>query len=290
MKKKPLYIVSGIVALIAVISLCYLLYTSKTEKVTDLPKKTTIVKKEVIQSPEKDTPADNPLIPKSVYSWKPKVTDFTLEDAERLTKSIYDTVTVEKQGEMEGDTVTREFSNVEFFTADSVLHAVVVVENREPFYGVSVGWCDVFAFVKEKSEWKLSDFMLNAGGGGMYGNPGEFQRLELIGNQTVGIILRGGQEHMGGNYQENVIGLSHGKLKPITTIDTRHDYGDGVGDDFKTVVCDENQFKFIPNGRAMYDLKITRFNCLDEKNKKVKEIVIPYANSYKIPNAFMFES
>lgn len=289
MKNKPLYILSVVVVLSTLIILCYYWYNASAELKTDSPKTTTIVKKEAIQPRKRDSVDHNPEVPKSVYQWTPKVVDFTLDDAERLTKSIYDTLTVEKQGDMEGDTVGREFSDLVFFSADDVLHAVVVVENRGPFYGVSVGWCDVFSFVKEKNEWKLSDFMLNAGGGGMYGNPGEFRRLELIGNQTVGIILRGGQEHMGGNYHENVIGLNQGKLQRITTIDTHHDYGEGVGDDFKTVVCDENQFKFIPNGRAMYDLKITRFNCLNDKNKKVKEIVLPYHNTYKIPDVFLFE-
>ena len=289
MKKKPLYIILGVVVLISIISLSYISYHVGDGRKTDLPKDSTVLKKEVVQPLKKDTVYVNPEVSMPVYHWKPEVADFTLAAAERLTQSIYDTVTVEKQGDMEGDTVGREFSDVVFFSADEVLHALVVVENRGPFYGVSVGWCDVFAFVKGKDGWKLSDFMLNAGGGGMYGNPGEFQRLELIGNQTVGVILRGGQEHMGGNYHENVIGLNQGKLRRITTIDTHHDYGSGAGDEFKTTVCDENEFKFIPNGRAMYDLKIIRLNCLEDKNKKVKEIVIPYLNGYKIPDAFLFE-
>lgn len=289
MKKKPLYIVVGVVALIAIISLCYISYHAGEGFKTDFPKDTAVLKEAVVQPLKKDTVYVNPEVPKSVYHWTPAVQDFTLADAEQLTKSIYDTVTVEKQGDMEADTVEREFSNIAFFSADDVLHAIVVVENRGPFYGVSVGWCDVLAFVKGKSGWQLSDFMLGAGGGGMYGNPGEFQRLELIGNQTVGVILSGGQEHMGGNYHENVIGLNKGKLRRITTINTHHDYGSGAGDEFKTTVCDENEFKFIPNGREMYDLKITRFNCLEDKNRKVKEILIPYLNGYKIPDAFVFE-
>lgn len=287
MNRKPLFITLAIIVLITILGLCYFLYPAAAGPETALLKDSSIVKKELSQPLKKDTVYDNREVPESVYHWTPKVADFTLDDAELLTKSIYDTVSVELQGDMAGDSVIRDFSDLVFFSADDVLHAVVVVENRGPFYGVSVGWCDVFAFIKENSEWKLTDFMLGAGGGGMYGNSGEFRRLELVGNQTVGIILSGGQEHMGGNYHENVIGLNQGKLKRITTINTHHDYSSG--DDSKNSVCDENKFQFLPNGREMYDLKITRFNCLDDKNQKVREIVISYRNGYKIPDAFQFE-
>jgi hypothetical protein len=288
MKKTPLYITLGIIGFVLIAFLCYFLYTGGNGKKTDLPTDTAKVKKVVVPPIKVDTVFVNPEVPAAKYHWTPEVADFTLEDAERMTKSIYDTVKVEKQAEME-DSTEREFSNVVFFSQDDVLHAIVVVENRGPMCGACVGWCDVLAFVKKNNKWILSDFMLQAGGGGMYGNPGELQRLEQIGNQTVGIILQGGQEHMGGNYHEDVIAIHEGKLESVVNISIHHDYGTGAGDDFKTTVCDENKFKFIPNGRAWFDLEITRYNCLGEDNKKVKTQTIPFRNGYEIPAAFQFE-
>jgi hypothetical protein len=290
MNKKMWYWVVGIAVVVLLSYLFFFLNHAGKGWDTDFPKDTKKLKAEPVLQKMDTIAYSNPIVAKSVYHWQPEIGDFTIADVERLSKSIYDTVSLKTEFDNPDDSISREFSDLVFFVQDSIPHAIAVVENRGPFYGVSVGWCDVFAFRKEHNKWKLIDFMLEAGGGGMYGSPGELGRLELIGNQTVGIVLKGGQEHMGGNYHEDILGLSQGKLDRITSITTHHDYGSGAGDDFKTTVCDENEFKFVPNGRAMYDLKITRFNCLGEQNKKVKEITIPYQNGYKIPAFFVFES
>ena len=136
---------------------------------------------------------------------------------------------------------------------------------------------------------KLNDFRLQAGGGGMYGNPGSFEKLEETGEDSKAIVLSGGQTHMGNSFNVTLIELSSGKLGKSFGFPTRQDYGEGAGDDHKLIVCDENQYYFRKaTGRKNYDLVLERFNCLNESSKKVDSVVIPYRNGYQIPKRFSF--
>lgn len=210
-------------------------------------------------------------------------------DAELLAKSIYDTVSNLPQTDSKADTMTRDDVKLMYFKDQSGEYYLYVVENRGPMYGVSVGWCDVFIFKKLEGRWKLNDFRLQAGGGGMYGNPGSFEKLEQIGEENKAIVLSGGQSHMGNNYNLTMIELANGKLGKTFGFPTLSDYGEGAGDDYKLTVCDENRYSFrkVP-GRKNYELILERFNCLDEKSIKVDSVVIPYQNGYKIPKRFAF--
>ena len=213
-----------------------------------------------------------------------------IADAEILVKSIYDTVANLPQTESKSDTITRDDAQLVYYKDQSGQYYVYVVENRGPMYGVSVGWCDLFIFKKLDGRWKLNDFRLQAGGGGMYGNPGNFEKLEQIGEENKAIVLSGGQTHMGNNFNLTMIELTNGKLGGTFGFPTLHDYGEGAGDDYKLTVCDENRYFFrkVP-GRKNYDLVLERFNCLDDTSIKVDSVVIPYKKGYEIPERFSFE-
>lgn len=214
-----------------------------------------------------------------------------ITDAQILVKSVYDTVANLPQTDSKADTITRDDAHLKYFKDQSGQYYVYVVENRGPMYGVSLGWCDVFIFKKSDGIWKLNDFLLQAGGQGMYGNPGTFEKLEEIGEDNKAIVISGGQTHMGNNFDVTMIELSNGKLGSTFGFPTLHDYGEGAGDDYKLTVCDENRYHFrkVP-GRKNYDLILERFNCLDEESSiKVDSVVIPYRNGYDIPERFSFE-
>lgn len=281
MKTKQIIIIVGIILLLGIVywAISYQ-FGGETDYLKSSTKKTDTILKDTLKTEVR--------VPKPVYKWKPEVKDFTIEDVERLSKSVYDTVSNQALGDMPGDTIEREFNSLVFFQSNEDLYGVAVVENRAPAYGASVGWCDVFVFKKEPNGWMRTDFMLNAGGGGMYGNPGEFEELVLTGDHSVGIVLSGGQEHMGSNYHHDVINLQNGKLDFLVHIATYYNYGDGAGDDFKLVICESNSYSFVPNGKAVYDLKIIKSNCLNDKDVKVAEVTIPYKKGYKIPQKFEF--
>ncbi|WP_316804167.1 hypothetical protein [Pedobacter nototheniae] len=284
MKRKQVFIAVGIILLLAMV---YWAISYQFGRETDFNKKANV---KIADTVSKDSLKAEISIPKPDYKWQPEVKDFSLEDVERLSQSVYDTVSNAAIGDMPGDTIQREFNSLVFFQANTDLYGIAVAENRAPFYGASVGWCDVFVFKKENGNWQRTDFMLNAGGGGMYGNPGEFEKLVLTGDHSVGIVLTGGQEHMGSNYHHDVINLQNGKLSNLVHITTYHNYGEGAGDDFKLVICESNTYSFEPNGKSVYDLKIIKNNCLLEKNVKVAEVTIPYKKGYKIPKQFEFEN
>jgi hypothetical protein len=211
-------------------------------------------------------------------------------DAEWLVKPVYDTVANSPQTDSPADTITRDDASLKYVEDQSGKYYVYVVENRGPMYGTSLGWCDVFIFKKENGKWRLNDFSLQAGAGGMYGNPGSLEKLIKIGDERLGIVISGGQAHMGNNYHVTVIEFGDGKLGNNFQLSTHHDYGEGAGDDYKITVCDENEFYFKKGSNSKnYDLIIKRFNCVEDPPKKVDSLVIPYLNGYQIPERFSFE-
>ena len=216
--------------------------------------------------------------------------DFNLRQVRMLSRIVYDTLRIKIDPDMPDDTVERTFKDLSFFSTDKNKYAVAVAENRGPFYGASYGWCDIFVFKKEKDKWTMTDFMLQAGGGGMYGHPGNFSTLVRTGDHSLAIVLEGGQEHMGGNYHHSLINFENDRLKRLCSISTMHNYGSGAGDDFVYTECDSNKYHFIRNGKAVYDLKIEKYNCLSKGGEKVDEVIIPYTKGYQIPERFNFSS
>jgi len=213
-----------------------------------------------------------------------------LNGATWLAHTVYDTVANQPQTDDPADTITRDDVSLKYYEDISGKYYVYVVENRGPMYGVSTGWCDVFIFKRADGTWTLNDMRLKAGGGGMYGNPGTFEKLEKTGTECQAIVISGGQSHMGSNYNLTLIELTKGKLGKTFGFSTRHDYGEGAGDDYKLTVCDENEYHFeqVP-GKAHYDLILERFNCLGDPSVKTDSAIIPYKDGYKIPERFSFD-
>lgn len=223
---------------------------------------------------------------------KPSFNKDSLSKAEAslLVKSIYDTVANESSTDNVADTITRADVSLKYFEDASGKYYMYVVENRGPMYGVSTGWCDVFILKRTNNNWQLNDFRLQAGGGGMYGNPGSFKELIKTGDESMGITISGGQSHMGQNYNVTIIALSLGKLGKSFYLPTYHDYGQGAGDDYKITVCDENKYYFQKGTNSKnYDLIIERYNCVSNSAVKTDSVRIPYRNGYNIPERFLFE-
>ncbi len=215
----------------------------------------------------------------------PNQPDFTIADVEKFTNPIYKKIGNEPQTESIQDTISRDIASIEFLKTDKAVYAIAICENRCPMYGVSVGWCDIFIFKKENNKWNLTEKMLEAGGGGMYGSPGEFNGLVRIADDAVGIVLSGGQTHMGSLFHDDIVNFKDGKLKKLVSIYTHHSYESGMGNDS----CEDNSYRFEKNGSNNYDLKIKKSSCLEKKPKKPIEVVIPYNNGYTIPAEFQFE-
>ena len=218
----------------------------------------------------------------------PAQPDFTIADAEKFTNPIYKKIGNEPtSADSPQDTLSRAIPSIEFLKTDKALFAIAVCENRAPFYGASIGWCDIFIFKKEKNKWNLTEQMLEAGGGGMYGSPGEFAGLIRVADNAVGIVLSGGQTHMGALFHNDIIQFKEGKLEKMTSIFTHHSYEFGDGN----TICEDNSYYFEKNGKNEYDLKIKKTDCLEKNSKKSKkpiEAVIPYINGYNIPKEFQF--
>ncbi len=219
----------------------------------------------------------------------PEQPDFTIADAEKFTNPIYKKIGNEPtSADYPQDTISRSIPRLEFLKTDKSLYAIAVCENQAPWYGASIGWCDIFIFKKEKNKWNLTDKMLEAGGGGMYGSSGEFAGLIRVADDAVGIVLSGGQTHMGALFHQDVIQFKEGKLNKLTSIFTHHSYEFGDGN----TICEDNSYYFEKNGKNEYDLKIKKTDCTEKKSKKPKkpiEAVIPYINGYNIPKEFQFE-
>lgn len=216
---------------------------------------------------------------------------FTTADAQKLIKPAYDTMDTRyasAYGELR-DMMELRFEPLHFFKADDVLYALQIIENQGPGYGVSVGWCDLALFRKERDNWKLQELMLHAGGGGMYGNSGQFKGLLRTGRHAAGIVLSGGQTHMGELYHDDIVLLKDGKLSSLLMLYTHHSYGewDENKDAFK--VCEENTYEFLESDKEWYDLRIIRNNCLDKQEQEVERVVLTYKDGYTIPEGFIFE-
>lgn len=213
-----------------------------------------------------------------------------LVEASWLVKSVYDTVANEPQTDNKADTITRDDAVLKYHEDQSGKYYIYIVENRGPMYGASSGWCDVFILKRNKDGWKLNDFSLRASSGGMYGNPGSFEQLMKTGDESMGIVISGGQTHMGNNFNVTIINLYQGRLGKSLYLSTHHDYGEGAGDDYKLTVCDENEYHFKEvKGKKNYDLILERYNCLGDKSVKVDSAVVSYQDGYKIPARFLFE-
>lgn len=226
--------------------------------------------------------------------WNLKLIDqpgLTLREVSRRLKPVYDTVGNEPQTENSADTIERTITGLHFYQAPTGIYAVAVVASQGPGYGVSVGWCDLFVFAKRQDKWVMTDVSLEAGGGGMYGYSGQFEQLIQVGVNTVGVVISGGQTHMGALFHNDIIAITEGQLKHLVSVHTHSSYGDleGKSDGYKK--CLNNNYRFLKSEKDLYDLQIIRTDCLDgKKEKQLEKVIIPATKgTYKIPAAFIFE-
>lgn len=220
---------------------------------------------------------------RAVDNWNLNVAppaDFTEAQVLRLAKPVYDTVSMASPIGSDNDRMERHLDTMRFFKDDKTLYCLAVFATQGPEYGASTGWCDVLVFSKTADKWKLQTFLLNAGGGGMYGYSGHFAKLLRIGDEHLAIVLKGGLTHMGENRSwADLVALHQGKLTPLTHIDTDFEYDNGSGEDH--IRCYETRFRFEKNGKRVYDLLLEHYNC--NSKAPLKKFVIPYNNGYKVP-------
>jgi hypothetical protein len=241
-----------------------------------------IAKTELIAS---NRPQDNWNLQLTAQNW------ISFDAVDAYLAKVYDTIPNDPQTDSTEDTLERSLQPLHFFKADSKEYAVAIVEVRGPFYGASLGHCDVFLFTKtDKNKWALSDQLLEAGGGGMYGNPGEFESILRIGIHSAGIVLSGGQTHMGAFFHNDIIEVKNGKMKHMLNIGIHHSYGNWEGHDgYK--VCEDLNYKFLKSNQDLYDLQLKVTDCLEGSKKKEKSITIPAKDGkYTIPEGYIFSS
>lgn len=214
----------------------------------------------------------------------PTQPDLTKEQVIRLAKAVYDTVSLVAEIGDGNDSIHRELDTLRFFKDDKMLYGVAVFANQGPQFGASAGWCDILIFGKTGNKWQLQTFLLNAGGGGMYGYSGRFSKLLRMGDEHVAIVLKGGLTHMGENVSwADIVAFHQGKLQPITHINTDYEYDNGSG--ASNIRCYEIKFRFERNGKPVYDLLLERYGC-DKGKAPVKKVSVPYANGYTLPELF----
>lgn len=220
--------------------------------------------------------------------------DLTKNQIEKAIGSVEETLNFNDElGAMGLDTIMKKVDTARFFRTPAGLYSIVVVENSRPAIGALYGWCDVFVFERKDKIWKLSDFRLRAGAGGMYGSSGHFEKLLHVGNNAAAVVLTGGYTHMGTYTHDDIVAIENGKLYPLTSISTHHSFGDyqlgQSDDDYRE--CENTCYSFIPSGKENFDLQIIRYDCLGEKKpREVGRTLIPYLNnSYKIPKNFILD-
>lgn len=210
--------------------------------------------------------------------------DFGAEAIEKLTKSVYDTVS----GEVEiaagtTDKIDRGLDSIMYFQQDNNVYCVALFTNTGRGGGAPVsGWVDVWAFKKTGSGWQTVSYLLNAGGGGMYGNSGYFDKLIKMGNHTIGIIISGGITHMGSSVSwDNLIAFKEGKLFPAMNIVTNDAYDNGSG----TQHCRVNNWWLLHTAQQEnYDMVIIPGSCIGG-NQPLDRIIVPFKNGrYNIPS------
>lgn len=222
-----------------------------------------------------------------------QVNDTALSEGkvESLLRPIYDTLNL-KPFEEESDSIALSYSQILRFSLGNRKYAAMAVENRHPFYGASTGHCDFFVFTFDGTKWKISDLLLQAGGGGMYGNPGSFDGIVKTGINSFGFVVSGGQTHMGTHYYDDIVIFENSKLKNLLQITTNSSYGDWEekSEENPNRYCEDISYKFLPSDKQYYDLKLSKSSCLPEdKEKIIEEKVIAYdfkAKKYLIPDSF----
>ncbi|SEW51830.1 hypothetical protein SAMN04488122_4523 [Chitinophaga arvensicola] len=221
-----------------------------------------------------------------LVSLLPPQPEFRAEQVEALTKAVYDTVPAEVEiSQGNNESMERALDSLLYFQQDNNLYCVAIFTNRGKSGGAPVsGWVDVWAFKKTGDHWQTVDHLLNAGGGGMYGNSGYFDKLIRMGSRTTGIVISGGITHMGSNVSwDDLIALTNDKLTPVMNIVTNNMYEGGNG----VQKCNLNKWMLQHNGEQENDdLVIVPSSCIGS-NVPLDRVTVPYKNGrYNVPAAF----
>jgi hypothetical protein len=216
-------------------------------------------------------------------------TALTSKILDNLLKPVYDTMNMKPLQEMDEE-IQLSRSDIKRFIIGKDKFAAIVVENQYPFAGASTGHCDLFIFQFAGEKWEVADFMLYAGNGGMYGNSGHLNKMLNIGKSAIGFSIKGGQTHMGTLYYDDLTIFSNKKLIKAGTITTEYSYGDLEDPMDENRFCYEVKYSFIPSEKDIYDMVLTKNNCLpDDKNKRLDKITVPFdkkSHTYKLLASF----
>lgn len=225
--------------------------------------------------------------------WNLKLTEqagLTKKELEAYLKPVYDTAS---RLSADGESIPKLKRNIttpKFFQTPDGIYAAVVVENGcEDCSAAYVGWCDVFVFKQNGKQWKMTDRMLHAGGGGMYGSPGIAEKpLLRIGTSITGLVLTGGQYHMGDLLSfDNILSIEKGRLSQLVSVATHYD-NEGSGRESGRN-CQEIDYRFLSSGKAHYDMQLISTNCLG-KEKETGRKIIAYTNKgYTLPDEYIIE-
>lgn len=206
--------------------------------------------------------------------------DLTLQEVQRLTKPVYDTLKINLPPDRR-DNIERSVKTLVFYKTDKDTFAIAVADNKDMTgCGSCIGWCDVIAFQRINARWKMTDFLSGAGGGNL-GNPGRFERLLRVGDNMAGIVISGALFHSGALIFDDIIGCSNGKLTSLVSIFTSREYNGGT-----YYISEGMDYEFKKNGKPVYDLFIERYDIKGKNRKKTDSAVIPYKNGYALPERF----
>lgn len=213
--------------------------------------------------------------------------EFGREQIALLTKAVYDTVPGEISiGEGVTEHINRSVDSVMYLQQDNNAYCVAIFTNQGKSGGAPVsGWVDVWVFKKSGDRWQTVSYLLNAGGGGMYGNSGYFNKLVKVGNHTTGIVVSGGITHMGSSVSwDDLIVFRDDKLAPVMNIVTNDAYDGGSG----MQKCRINEWRLQPGSQQEnYDVVIIPGSCMGVSTLPLERIIVPYKNGrYPIPDKF----
>ena len=209
------------------------------------------------------------------------------ETIEKLTKPVYDTVPLKiEMGNDVTEGVNRALDTVLYLLQDNNLYSFAVFTNRGESGGAPFsGWCDVWAFKYSNGNWQIIDYRLHAGGGGMYGNSGYFDKLVRMGDNAAGIVITGGITHMGSNKSwDDVIPFSGEKLLMPVDIVTNDAYENHEG----LVRANETKWFFRKKGPAgWYDLVIIPSSRIYHVLPLERVVVTGVNGKYQVPEKFL---
>lgn len=217
----------------------------------------------------------------------PKQPEFHEAAIDKLTKATYDKLPGEVQiSEGNNEKIDRTLDTIIYFSQQNNTYCLAVYKNQGSKGSAPVsGWVDVWVFKKVSDQWQLTDKMLEAGGGGMYGNSGYFEKLIVMGPEAIGIIVNGGITHMGTSASwDDVLTFSDDKLSKAFHIVTYDAYDGPTG----RTSCNSLKW-YLEEGsmqNGLSDLVIVPGSCMGQ-NVPLERIVISSRDGkYAVPAKF----